>query len=220
MSDAGSGPPNDDPQPQPPPSEGWVPPSAPPGYPPPGYPPGSGYPPGPGYAPPGYPPEGGYGVPGPMPGYDAVPPGTTLATWGRRAGGWLIDFLILLAVQLVIEVPLHGFYRAYDAAGVERIHERPWVLVLSFVLIVAYGAVFCGSARGQTPGMMVAGTRVVNAQTGGRISYGAAAGRAVVEDVAAIILFLPWLLDVLWPVWDPRNQCLHDKAVNAVVIVV
>ena len=36
--------------------------------------------------------------------------------------------------------------------------------------------------------------------------------------VVSIVLGLPWLLDMLWPLWDARNQTLHDKVVSTVVI--
>ena len=32
------------------------------------------------------------------------------------------------------------------------------------------------------------------------------------------IFTLPLILDYLWPLWDDRNQTLHDKAVSTVVV--
>jgi uncharacterized RDD family membrane protein YckC len=36
----------------------------------------------------------------------------------------------------------------------------------------------------------------------------------------SFVLVLSWLplLDGLWPLWDKRNQALHDKVANTVVI--
>jgi len=31
-------------------------------------------------------------------------------------------------------------------------------------------------------------------------------------------LFFPWVLDVLFPLWDAKNQTLHDKVAGTVVI--
>ena len=53
---------------------------------------------------------------------------------------------------------------------------------------------------------------------------GAAFGRSLMEQilrligVVSIVLGLPWLLDMLWPLWDARNQTLHDKVAKTVVI--
>jgi hypothetical protein len=35
---------------------------------------------------------------------------------------------------------------------------------------------------------------------------------------SAIIPLLPWLLDVLWPLWDGQNRALHDFAVQTHVV--
>jgi uncharacterized RDD family membrane protein YckC len=31
-------------------------------------------------------------------------------------------------------------------------------------------------------------------------------------------IWLLWLIDYLFPLWDPRKQTLHDKAVKSIVI--
>jgi hypothetical protein len=33
-----------------------------------------------------------------------------------------------------------------------------------------------------------------------------------------ILLILPNLIDVLWPLWDSQQQALRDKAVGSIVI--
>ena len=67
-------------------------------------------------------------------------------------------------------------------------------------------------------GMMATGTRVVRAGTNNAIGYGRAFGRAAFEYLLSLVLFLPWVLDMLFPIWDPRNQTLHDKVAGTVVI--
>ena len=42
--------------------------------------------------------------------------------------------------------------------------------------------------------------------------------RALLEYVLALVLFIPWVIDMLFPLWDPMNQTLHDKATRTVVI--
>ena len=54
--------------------------------------------------------------------------------------------------------------------------------------------------------------------TGGLIGFWRALGRDLFERLLAIVLFIPWLVDMLFPIWDPRNQTLHDKVAKTVVI--
>jgi uncharacterized RDD family membrane protein YckC len=58
---------------------------------------------------------------------------------------------------------------------------------------------------------------VQHERTGNPIGYGSAAGRYLIT-VAFGIFYLPLLLDYLWPLWDDRNQTLHDKVVSSVVV--
>ncbi len=41
--------------------------------------------------------------------------------------------------------------------------------------------------------------------------------RSLVQLVMAYTLIVG-VLDVLWPLWDQKNQTLHDKAVGTVVL--
>ena len=34
----------------------------------------------------------------------------------------------------------------------------------------------------------------------------------------AAFFFLPWIIDMLFPLWDPKNQTLHDKVTRTVVV--
>jgi uncharacterized RDD family membrane protein YckC len=98
----------------------------------------------------------------------------------------------------------------------------------TFLLIGLAGAViyFCydwlqHGLWGQTIGKRALGTKVVRADTRTEISGGAACGRAA---VFALVPAVPsvggifYLLDSLWLTWDPRRQCLHDKAASTVVV--
>jgi RDD family len=33
-------------------------------------------------------------------------------------------------------------------------------------------------------------------------------------------LFVPWIVDMLFPLWDSRKQTLHDKVTGALVLEV
>jgi uncharacterized RDD family membrane protein YckC len=77
--------------------------------------------------------------------------------------------------------------------------------------------------RGQSWGKQVARIRVV-AIDGGPVS----AGTVIVRDVvgkfaiftmlAVIALFVPTIVNFLWPLFDFRNQALHDKMAQTLVV--
>jgi uncharacterized RDD family membrane protein YckC len=136
------------------------------------------------------------------------------ASWGRRLGAYLLDTIILVVPLLLVVLAVFLADPGEDSAA--------WyvALVAYLALIVlpfVYFTLFHGDARGQTPGKRLVGIRVVGDETGNRIGYGRAFGRYVITVVFGFLL-IPWLLDYLWPLWDRKNQALHDKIVGSVVV--
>ena len=74
---------------------------------------------------------------------------------------------------------------------------------------------------GQTIGKRVMGTKVVTADTRSPISGQAACGRAAVYALVPVVPSVGGLFALInesWLLWDPRRQCLHDKAAGTVVV--
>ena len=69
---------------------------------------------------------------------------------------------------------------------------------------------------GQTVGKQVASVRVVTADDQ-PVGPGRAFGRELLKLVFAWTLVL-YLLDVLWPLWQPENRALHDLAAGTRVV--
>ncbi len=192
------------------------PPDAPGGYPPPP-PPGGGYPGGPGgYPGGGYPgggpggqypggqyPGGGYpgGGPGGYPGAQGWTPFGPAAGWWSRVGATIVDGLVLIVPNFIVDL----------------IGGRGVGTGLSVLINVVY---YVGmlSRSGQTLGNMAVGTRVVDTNTGGPIGPGKAFVRWLSEGILFVLLIVPGLLDILWPLWDQRRQTLHDKMAATLVI--
>jgi uncharacterized RDD family membrane protein YckC len=133
--------------------------------------------------------------------------------------------VIFFVIFAIIGAVAGGFKTTHtiNSAGqsVPHFHIAFLLELLEGLCVIAYGTILCGGTKGQTLGMMVAKTRVVNASDGTTgIGYGKALGRALLEYVFALILLIPWVIDMLWPLWDRMNQTLHDKAVSAVVVKV
>ena len=83
---------------------------------------------------------------------------------------------------------------------------------------MAYGTLLCGSKRGQTVGMMAVGVRAVDIGSGGSDRLRTRPVARLFEYLMAAVLLIPWVIDMLFPLWDPMRQCLHDKVSRTIVI--
>jgi uncharacterized RDD family membrane protein YckC len=209
----------------------------------PGYPPGGA----PGYGQPGtagYGQPTGYGQPyQPYPGQAnayGAPSDPTLGEWWRRLLAWLIDSVIIGIVLSVLWIPafssfvnkiqnINNLYGSISSpARTTAINNAASSLLGSVLLLGLLGVLlaFCyywlqTGAWGKTVGKRALGIRVVTADTRAKVSYGTAAGREAVFELCPLIPVvgsLFFLIDNLWLTWDPRRQCLHDKAAKTVVV--
>lgn len=142
--------------------------------------------------------------------YVAVPIdalGRPYAGWWRRVGASLIDGLVLLVPGLLVSL----------------LSSSRGVVVLPLILGFVYQWQML-AAKGQTLGNMALGTAVADATTGAKPTSGRAAARAGAsvgfELLSSLTLGLLALVDALWPLWDQRNQTLHDKVASTVVVKV
>lgn len=141
------------------------------------------------------PPSGNYGPPSGG--------GVRLSGWWRRVGATLIDGIITGLIGTVIALAIsnnNGGRYGFDA-------------LISLIYTVA----LLGS-RGRTVGNLAVGTAVVPVD-GGQLGYGKAFVRWLVQTILQVTV-IGGLLDIFWPLWDQRNQTLHDKAVSSLVVIV
>ena len=140
--------------------------------------------------------------------------GGSPAGWAQRAGATIVDGLLFLVPNFVI-LQLAGQVEAG---------------IISTALFAVYLVVLLGRS-GQSVGNRAAGTLVV--EEGGRpVNYWRAVVRwasqfvlgvpvlvAVLAGGPLLVLALIPLLDYLWPLWDRRNQTLHDKMAGTYVLI-
>lgn len=153
--------------------------------------------------------------------------GRPLASWGKRVGAFLIDLLVFMAFGAAVVFTL-VYPRVQDGhitftEDGEMLGATPQdvqAFATAFILLFSFSALYkllLEGRDGQTLGKKAVGIRVVRAEDGGPISYGKAFFRWF---IAWVLNFIPFggIVDLLWPLWDPRKQTLHDKAAGTVVV--
>lgn len=159
-----------------------------------------------------YPPPPPPPYPPPPPGSQSQPAGWAgppLASWGERAGAFLVDAavpLVILVGGLVV------------AAAMSALSDALWVLVL----LLAYGASFAfvvwnlvqQGSTGQTIGKRTLGIRLLREADGRPVGAGLSIGRYLLHVVDQI----PCYVGYLWPLWDRKRQTFADKIVGTVVV--
>jgi uncharacterized RDD family membrane protein YckC len=158
----------------------------------------------------------------PMPPYEVrfVPAGTDvvtgapLASWGRRVGGFFIDLAVLIASYVPT---ITWAVSTHDPVTDEISDDAALVLGLQIIFLPSlYSWVMLG-IWGQTVGKMAVGIAVRRGADAHPIGFARALGRVASVFVLGI-LSIPLLLSYLWPLWDSRNQTLHDKMANTIVV--
>ena len=139
---------------------------------------------------------------------------TELASWGRRLVALMIDSVALASIITITVL----------AAGVapeelnDRIRNRDTLLILLLFVVpeAIYTTALIGS-RNQTFGKMALGIKVVDAENRSPIGYTRAFTRWL-STAFLWILWVPGIVDHLWPLRDSRNQTFHDKFARSVVV--
>ena len=137
-----------------------------------------------------------------------------LADFGQRVGAAVLDFFIRLAIALVPGL-----------AGLAIAGEEGLVagILLGAVAGLAYAPVMLVRWDGQTVGHRAVATRIER-RDGTRLSGGGAVVREVlvksllIEGGGQFTFFILTALNYLWPLWDARNEALHDKICSTRVV--
>ena len=139
------------------------------------------------------------------------PIGKTIAYGGfwLRVAASMIDSLLVV----VITMPLLYWIYGDSYFNPDQLSSGFWDVLISW-LMPALAAILFWRAKGATPGKMILGLKVVNADSGKPLSVGHAIGRYLGYFVATIPLFI----GLLWVGWDRKKQGWHDRLANSVVI--
>ena len=166
-----------------------------------------------------------YGVAG----LPAAPPAqpaatrTDLASWGRRAGAYVLDGLVMIAGALVAVVAVRLLAPSAATASTSLLLGVVAVGAL-FVLALLYPPALmarAGARNGQTLGKQWLGIRCAR-DNGKPYGFASACVREAIKSVLFGVVgspfMIPWVLDLLWPLWDRENRTLHDMLAQSHVV--
>lgn len=148
-----------------------------------------------------------------------LPDGMALASYGARAWAATIDFVVRLLILIVPAVSGAVMDAVVGTSDVFLVLGLVAGLVVAYLL---YAPFLMASNNGQTWGHRAAGIRVVR-RSGAPLSFGKAFVRealvkgVLIEWLGGTIVVVP-ILNYLWPLWDARNEALHDKICETVVV--
>jgi uncharacterized RDD family membrane protein YckC len=183
---------------------------------------------------PGYP---GYGGPA----VKSTPDGVPVANPWRRLGAWLIDGIIVSIVTGIIGYPLLRDFADAVSRFADRVQAAanaglpqpdantlvsqilPTVYKLSVLQLVVAAIYIIPLTKltGSTLGKMATRIRVRPMNTEGLPTWTQSVLRFVGFEVFAAVPSVGgfyFLIDVLWILWDPRRQALHDKIAGTAVV--
>jgi len=134
------------------------------------------------------------------------PPTDTYASWGRRAVGFAIDWVLATPILL-------PSYVIGPGADVDvRLLALLWIPVGGLVYLGFYATAL--SRTGQFLGHRVMGIRVVRTGSLDPPSWWRSAMRLLLGGLNSMVCYLGWL----WPLWDRNRQTFGDMIVDTVVV--
>jgi uncharacterized RDD family membrane protein YckC len=152
------------------------------------------------------------------------------ANWAPRAIGYLIDSTLVMLLMGVLygigAVVMAGLAGTAGSVGggsdvVAGLSATICCMMvgtfpLAILLVGIWNRCYLVSTRGYSIGQGVMKLKVVD-HNGQLLTFGNALLRLLAHVGLTMVAF-GTILDALWPLWDPRRQTLHDKAVNCYVI--
>ena len=127
----------------------------------------------------------------------------------RRAGASLIDTILILLVTSPILFALYGdnYYTS------QNILHGPADFIISY-LFPAIASIAFWVYKSATPGKMVLGLKIVDAESAGPCSTGQLIGRYLGYYVSILVVGLGFI----WVAFDKRKQGWHDKLAGTLVV--
>ncbi|CAA6810306.1 MAG: RDD family protein [uncultured Thiotrichaceae bacterium] len=140
---------------------------------------------------------------------DDLPTEQLYAGFWRRFLATILDtvFILLITIPLTYLVYGDAFLdsEAFVMGGADVVINY----LLPFILVIAFWIY-----KSATPGKMMMGIKIIDAETGGKPSTGQYIGRYFGYILSTIAL----LLGYFWVIWDKKKQGWHDKLAKTLVV--
>lgn len=127
-----------------------------------------------------------------------------LAGFWLRFAAQLLDLIWLLPLAMLL-----GVLAQIVNGGEMSIGGEVMANLINALVVLLFWA-----ERQGTPGKLVLGLRIVDAETGSVPRL----GRLVLRYVGYLLSALPLGLGYLWMLWDGRRQTWHDKLAGTLVV--
>jgi uncharacterized RDD family membrane protein YckC len=138
------------------------------------------------------------------------------ASFGPRAGAWMIDALITMGPPMVAYLVL--FLSFFADAWSNEAPDFPAqifpVLAAVYLIPTVYHWAFAATS-GRTIGMRIVGLRVVDSTTGHRLPAGRAALRGLFTGALGSVMYG---IGFLWMVWDRQGRTVSDIVSRSTVV--
>jgi len=164
---------------------------------------------------------------------ETLPVGIQLAGFWWRVLGLVADVIL---IGLIISLPLRSTnVNTYVSSYID------------VAVVFVYGTICLARFKGQTIGMRLVRTRCVDVVTHAQMSAAQVVRRTGLHSLfillaasyhytlylnptakekilnnhnseIAFLFAIPLIVDLLWPIWDKRNQTLHDKFANTLLV--
>jgi len=177
-----------------------------------------------------------------------TPDGQPLSGWWRRVLAVVLDGVIQIPLYVLAATPavvwqwheisdwFSGLSDAIDNNGpnppdptiLDPTSAPGLVLVLSVLVATTLYSVVFLRWKQATPGKLIVGIRVRRRDTPGplpwstitlRVGFVTALSLFAQVPLIGVLFGLVTLLDYLWPLWDDKNQALHDKVARTNVVL-
>ena len=159
-------------------------------------------------------------------------PKAAYTPWITRVLAWILDYIPVFIINGIGFGALLGTRETlclseiseYDlgevcATGASTLGQV--LVTVCGLLALAFYLWNYGYRQGTTGasiGKAIMKFRIVGEATGRPIGFGMSVARQLIYLVANVVCFFPWLVAVLFPLWDPKAQTLVDKLVKTVAL--
>ena len=139
-----------------------------------------------------------------------------------RLGAIVIDIVVLLLIYvilsklatLVVSFSIANTFGSlsWDLDLLKELFQNPLILLAALVIKIAYFVGFW-AWRGQTPGKMLLGIKVIRTD-----SSPLTLGHAFLRYLGYVASALTFCIGFIWVAFDERKQGLHDKIADTYVV--